>query len=93
MRSIFAFRQDPAQFPIRGFWPFPKVPHGFHSCRVIKLLHRKNAIHNPKVDGSIPSSATKPEISDFSLGIAMLRSLTPNRADRTWYVHPSFYRP
>ena len=49
----------PHRFPNCGFWPFPKVSHGFHPCPVVNCLPGKNATHNPKVAGSNPAPATK----------------------------------
>ena len=59
-------RQPKGQFrlPINSHYPFPRVPEGSfecHSCLVMNYIANNRYPHNPKVEGSNPSPATKQE--------------------------------
>jgi hypothetical protein len=54
--------KGPFQLPINSQYPFPRVPEGSfecHSCLVMNYIANAWHAHNPTVEGSNPSPATK----------------------------------
>jgi hypothetical protein len=54
------FGPDPTRSPSSGFWPFPKVAHGFHPCPVVNCWSERNSIHIHPVS-ALPSYFALPD--------------------------------